>query len=141
MTQQAGSHARGHYDDAVYYVRVSVTNAENGELEAVVAAHTDAQMVSAKRDITFTNTYDPAQAATTEQPSNPAVKPSDPDSSSDDKAGSGSDSAKKSSGTRAAKTGDSNNPLLWMSLLVLAGSGLAAIAGDNYRKWKSRRRG
>ncbi len=87
VTQQAGSHARGHYDSAVYYVRVSVTNAENGGLEAVVAAHTDAQMVSAKRDITFTNTYDPVPAATTEQPSNPATQPSDQDSSSDDNAG------------------------------------------------------
>lgn len=141
VTQQAGSHARGHYDSAVYYVRVSVTNAENGGLEAVVAAHTDAQMVSAKRDITFTNTYDPVPAATTEQPSNPATQPSDQDSSSDDNAGSDSGTTKKSSGTSAAKTGDSNNPLLWMSLLVLAGSGLAAIAGDNYRKWQSRRRG
>lgn len=140
VTQQAGSHARGHYDSTVYYVRVSVTNAENGGLEAVVAAHTDAQMVSPKGDITFTNTYDPAPAATTEQPSNPAVKPSDPGSSNDKKS-SGTNSTKKSSGTKAAKTGDSNNPLLWMSLLILAGSGLAAIAGDNYRKWQSRRKG
>lgn len=141
VTQQAGSHTRGHYDSTVYYVRVSVTNAENGGLEAVVAAHTDAQMVSDKRDIDFTNTYDPAPAASTQQPSNPVTRPSAPGSSSDNDSGSGTSTTKKSSGTSSAKTGDSNNPVLWMSLLIVAGSGLVAIGGDNYRKWRSRRRG
>ena len=44
VSQQAGSHKRGHYDETVYYVRVTVTNAEDGGLEAAVAAHTDAGM-------------------------------------------------------------------------------------------------
>ena len=48
ISQQAGSHGRGHYDETVYYVRVTVTNAEDGGLEAAVAAHTDAGMTGEK---------------------------------------------------------------------------------------------
>lgn len=58
VTQQAGKNTRGHYDETVYYVKVTVINAEKGGLQAVVAAHTDPQMVSEKSDITFKNTYD-----------------------------------------------------------------------------------
>ena len=57
ITQQSGTHKRGHYDQTVYYVKVSVTNGENGNLETVIAAHTDADMTDAKCDITFTNYY------------------------------------------------------------------------------------
>lgn len=141
VTQQKGNHERGHYDSAVYYVRVSVINAENGGLEAVVAAHTDAQMTSSKQDIIFTNSYDPAPAASTQQPSNPATKPSDPDSSSknrSDSGANGTNTTKKSSSTTSAKTGDSNNPMLWMGLLIVAGGGLFAIAGDSCRKRRGR---
>ena len=59
ITQQSGTHKRGHYDQTVYYVKVSVTNGENGNLETVIAAHTDADMTDAKCDITFTNYYKP----------------------------------------------------------------------------------
>lgn len=58
VTQEAGSHERGHYDETVYYVRVTVTRTSSGGLETVAAAHTDAQMISEKCDITFKNTYD-----------------------------------------------------------------------------------
>ena len=64
VSQQPGSLKKGHYDSTVYYVKVTVTNGDSGELEAVVAAHTDAQMVSEKQDITFVNTYDPADTPT-----------------------------------------------------------------------------
>lgn len=37
VSQQAGSHERGHYDETVYYVKVTVTNAEDGGLATVVA--------------------------------------------------------------------------------------------------------
>lgn len=61
VAQKSGSHERGHYDETVYYVKVTVMNAEKGGLEAVVAVHTDKQMVSEKCDITFKNTYDAAK--------------------------------------------------------------------------------
>lgn len=142
VTQQEGNHERGHYDAAVYYVRVSVINAENGDLKAVVAAHTDAQMTSSKQDITFTNSYDTDPDMSTQQPSNPATKPSNPDSSSGNRSNSGAggtNTTRKSSSTTSAKTGDSNNPMLWMGLLIVAGSGLLAVAGDSCRKRRGRR--
>lgn len=48
VSQQPGKLENGHYDNTVYYVKVTVTNGESGDLEAVVAAHTDAQMNSEK---------------------------------------------------------------------------------------------
>lgn len=42
VSQQPGKLENGHYDNTVYYVKVTVTNGESGDLEAVVAAHTDA---------------------------------------------------------------------------------------------------
>ena len=55
VSQQPGKLENGHYDNTVYYVKVTVTNGESGDLEAVVAAHTDAQMNSEKQDIGFVN--------------------------------------------------------------------------------------
>lgn len=63
VSQNVGGHERGHYDTTVYYVRVTVTNAENGGLDAAVAVHTDAQMQSAKQDVSFRNTYDKAPSS------------------------------------------------------------------------------
>ena len=57
VSQQPGKLENGHYDNTVYYVKVTVTNGESGDLEAVVAAHTDAQMNSEKQDIGFVNSY------------------------------------------------------------------------------------
>ena len=50
VSQQPGKLENGHYDNTVYYVKVTVTNGESGDLEAVVAAHTDAQMNSEKQE-------------------------------------------------------------------------------------------
>ena len=162
VTQQAGSHARGHYDNTVYYVRISVTNGENGGLEAVAAVHTDAQMISVKQELTFTNTYDPVPQPSTQTPADTTkTDSSDSDTSSgnqsdsnispDNKANSdarsdnqsdpGTDTGKTDSGTRSAKTGDSNNPMLWMGMLIIAGSGLAAVAGDYCRKKRRKQNG
>lgn len=58
VKQVSGSNEKCTYDETVYYVRVSVTNGENGGLETVVAAHTDAQMESKKQDMTFVNAYE-----------------------------------------------------------------------------------
>ena len=75
VTQQAGNTANGHYDATVYYVKVTVVNAENGGLQAVIAAHTDPQMVSTKSDITFKNTFDAVKKETTQ--TNKTVKTGD----------------------------------------------------------------
>ena len=64
VSQQPGKLENGHYDNTVYYVKVTVTNGESGDLEAVVAAHTDAQMNSEKQDIGFVNSYDPVDTPT-----------------------------------------------------------------------------
>lgn len=113
VTQQAGSHERGHYDETVYYVKVTVTNAKSDGLEAVVTVHTDAQMTSAKQDITFTNTYDVAKT-----PSKPPSKPDQP----------------KKVTTIMPKTGDNTNLALSICLLCVSGCGVFLIAGANYRR-------
>ena len=100
VTQQAGSHDRGHYDATVYYVRVSVTNGEYGGLEAVVAVHTDAAMTSEKQDMTFTNTYDPVQSD------------SSSGGSSGGSSGSSGSSSSSSTGVASPQTGDNANILL-----------------------------
>ena len=45
-------------------MKVTVTNGESGDLEAVVAAHTDAQMNSENQDIGLVNSYDPVDTPT-----------------------------------------------------------------------------
>lgn len=110
VTQQAGSHDRGHYDATVYYVRVSVTNGEYGGLEAVVAVHTDAAMTSEKQDMTFTNTYDPVQSD------------SSSGGSSGGSSGSSGSSSSSSTGVASPQTGDNAN------ILLPAVGGAAAVA-------------
>lgn len=75
VSQQAGSHERGHYDDTVYYVRVTVINGETGGLEAIIAAHTDQAMTGEKQDIVFANSYDPVPTATPTPTVTPEEKP------------------------------------------------------------------
>lgn len=112
VTQQAGSHERGYYDETVYYVKVTVTNAKSHGLEAVVTVHTDAQMTSEKQDVTFTNTFDVPKT-----PSKPPVKPDQP---------------KKV--TTMPKTGDNTNLALLIGLLCVSGCGVFLITGANYRR-------
>ncbi|HIU77335.1 MAG TPA: LPXTG cell wall anchor domain-containing protein [Candidatus Pelethocola excrementipullorum] len=107
VTQQAGSHERGQYDETVYYVKVAVTNAKSDGLEAVVTVHTDAQMTSAKQDVTFTNTFDVPKT-----PSKPLSKPDQP---------------KKV--TIMPKTGDNTNLALLIGLLCVSGCGVFLITG------------
>ncbi len=57
VSQTAGDNEKCTYDDTVYYVRVTVTNAENGGLEATVSAHKNAQLADKKQMIVFDNTY------------------------------------------------------------------------------------
>lgn len=75
VSQQPGKLENGHYDNTVYYVKVTVTNGESGDLEAVVAAHTDAQMNSEKQDIGFVNSYDPVDTPTPAPENTPTPLP------------------------------------------------------------------
>lgn len=118
VSQQAGSHGRGHYDETVYYVRVTVTNAEDGGLEAAVAAHTDAGMTGEKRDIVFQNMYDAVpKPPKQDPPRKPAVKqPAD-----------------------IVKTGDTTPLFLFGSLLGISCLGICLAAGiDNRKRLKER---
>ena len=40
ITQQSGTHKRGHYDQTVYYVKVSVTNGEKNALPLPLISNT-----------------------------------------------------------------------------------------------------
>ena len=127
ITQQSGTHKRGHYDQTVYYVKVSVTNGENGNLETVIAAHTDADMTDAKCDITFTNYYKPIKKtseSTTETIPTTKRKP-------ETKPGNKT-SIKKSK--NKVKTGDNSNATLFAILLLVSGTGLLIIAISCYRE-------
>ncbi len=137
VTQKAGNHERGHYDEKVYYVRVTVTNGESGGLEAVVAAHTDPQMVSAKEDLVFENTYDPLPTPT------PTLKPTVSSSTKPGTiyTGSGSNyksgttsSPKSTSSTQPVKTGDETNLALWICLCCVAGGGAFLIFAGGHRR-------
>ena len=57
VKQVPGNNQKCTFDDTVYYVRVTVINAENGSLEASVSAHRDEQMADKKQMIEFDNTY------------------------------------------------------------------------------------
>lgn len=57
VKQVPGNNEKCTYDDTVYYVRVTVTNAENGSLETSLSAHRDEQMADKKQMIEFDNTY------------------------------------------------------------------------------------
>lgn len=110
VTQQAGKNAHGHYDETVYYVKVTVTNAEKGGLQAVVAAHTDPQMVSEKSDITFKNTYDAVKTVPNK-----------------------TDNTKKTDNT--VKTGDSSDLNLMISLLCISGCVIGITLCKKYKKF------
>lgn len=101
ISQQAGDHERGTYDTTVYYVKVTVTNAENGGLETVIAAHTDAQMLDEKQEIVFENHYDPIEVP--EVPEQKTVKKA------------------------IVKTGDTQNAAVWCWLGIAALITVAAI--------------
>ena len=106
---------------------VSVTNGENGNLETVIAAHTDADMTDAKCDITFTNYYKPIKKtseSTTETIPTTKRKP-------ETKPGNKT-SIKKSK--NKVKTGDNSNATLFAILLLVSGTGLLIIAISRYRE-------
>lgn len=108
VTQQPGKQAEGHYDSTVYYVKVSITNGKNGNLEAVVAAHTDAQMVSKKQEISFKNTYDAVKKPTP----TPTPKPT-PSSSS--------------TPSSTPRTGDNTNFGLWIGLIAVSAGAVLVL--------------
>lgn len=118
VMQQPGVNKKGHYDNEVYYVKVTVTNGESGGLEAVIAAHTDAEMVSEKQDIAFTNTYDIEKVPTV----TPTASPT------------GRDASKKADS--APKTGDSMNTLMWVCLLGFSGCILSVLLAERMRRWE-----
>lgn len=68
IKQIAGDNTLCTYDGTVYYVRVTVTNANDGRLNVSVAAHRDAQMSDKKQMIEFENTYAAPPAAEKEYP-------------------------------------------------------------------------
>ena len=109
------------------FIMVSVTNGENGNLETVIAAHTDADMTDAKCDITFTNYYKPIKKtseSTTETIPTTKRKP-------ETKPGNKT-SIKKSK--NKVKTGDNSNATLFAILLLVSGTGLLIIAISRYRE-------
>ncbi len=56
--QEPGVKTKGTYDKSIYYVTVTVTNAENGELATTVAVHKDTMDAQPKPgEIKFTNHY------------------------------------------------------------------------------------
>lgn len=113
VTQQVGKNAHGHYDETTYYVKVTVTNAEKGDLQAVVAAHTDSQMVSEKSDITFKNTYDAVKTVPNK-----------------------TDNTKKTDNTvKKVKTGDSSDLNLMISLLCISGCAIGITLCKKYKKF------
>ena len=118
VSQQSGSHKRGHYDETVFYVKVTVTNGESGDLEAVVAAHTDAEMTGEKQDIVFENSYDPIPtptkepAPTTEPTKEPEAGPTAAPETVQKETETTSTSAK------AVKTGDETDMTLWIGMLI-----------------------
>lgn len=57
VMQMPGNNVNCTYDDTVYYVRVTVSNAKNGGLETSLSAHRDKQMADKKQMIEFDNTY------------------------------------------------------------------------------------
>lgn len=122
VSQQAGTHGRGHYDGTVYYVKVTVTNAEDGGLETAAAVHTDAAMTGEKQDIVFHNTYDAA--------------PQPPKTDTSDTPGT---SAKKTADS--ARTGDTADALLFGILSGISGLFLCLGAVVNVRKRRKERSG
>lgn len=147
VSQQPGSLKKGHYDSTVYYVKVTVTNGDSGELEAVVAAHTDAQMVSEKQDITFVNTYDPADTPTptpenTPTPSptyTPTSTPATPVTTTPDKTGSNPTASGTSSShvKSMPKTGDNTNIGKWIAVICVSGCAVLLIIGFARKKQKT----
>ena len=131
VSQQPGSLKKGHYDSTVYYVKVTVTNGDSGELEAVVAAHTDAQMVSEKQDITFVNTYDPADT--------PTPTPETPVTTTPDKTGSNPTASGTSSShvKSMPKTGDNTNIGKWIAVICVSGCAVLLIIGFARKKQKT----
>ena len=141
VSQQPGSLKKGHYDSTVYYVKVTVTNGDSGELEAVVAAHTDAQMVSEKQDITFVNTYDPADTPTpTPSPAyTPTSTPATPVTTTPDKTGSNPTASGTSSShvKSMPKTGDNTNIGKWIAVICVSGCAVLLIIGFARKKQKT----
>lgn len=128
VTQQPGSDKKGHYDETVYYVKVTVTNGESGGLEAVVAAHTDAEMVSEKRDIVFTNTYEVVVTPTAEPTAAPTATPTMAVTAAP------TDSAAPKKADTAPKTGDSTNIALWICLLGISGCVLFLLFAERRKQ-------
>ncbi|MGI6012636.1 MAG: Spy0128 family protein [Ruminococcus sp.] len=126
--QQVGNHERGNYDAVVYYVKVTVTNGESGGLQAVIAAHTDEQMVSEKQDITFYNDYDPAPVPTI-QTQDTAKKPTIVKAAEKSQT-----SSSKIKNANPVKTGDSTNVILWASLLAGSVCTLGAVGFHKKRE-------
>ena len=142
VTQLAGSHERGHYDATVYFVRVSVTNGENGGLESVVAAHIDEQMTSAKREISFENSYDPVPTApeteaTTETTAEEVVSTEEEESTTattaTTEAKSKTTAKKKEVKSETKKTGDDTNTGLWITMLAIACCAIVLVLLERYR--------
>lgn len=139
VTQLAGSHERGHYDATVYFVRVSVTNGENGGLESVIAAHIDEQMTSAKREISFENSYDPVPTApeteaTTETTAEEVVSTEEEESTAaTTEAKSKTTAKKKEVKSETKKTGDDTNTGLWITMLAIACCAIVLVLLERYR--------
>ena len=87
-------------------MKVSITNGKNGNLEAVVAAHTDAQMVSKKQGISFKNTYDAVKKPTP----TPTPKPSS-----------------TSTPSSTPRTGDNTNFGLWIGLIAVSAGAVLVL--------------
>ena len=146
VSQQPGKLENGHYDNTVYYVKVTVTNGESGDLEAVVVAHTDAQMNSEKQDIGFVNSYDPVDTPTpvpenTATITNTPIKPDSNPPASGTSSYTGTSSYAGNTGSSHVKampkTGDNTNIAKWIAVICVSGCVVLLAAVFVRRKKKT----
>ena len=118
--QTAGSNRLAHYDNAQYYVKVTVNNGQNGRLEAAAAVYRDRQMKGQKSEIVFINKYEKKKETSGKSGKNNSKGlPAQQNTSVQ--------TAQKTVAVQSAKTsvkpktGDDTPLLLWGSLLAITG--------------------
>lgn len=116
LKQEPGNNKNGHYDKSIYYITVTVSTGENGQLEASVAAHRDSEKKGEKSEIIFINTY---ERKVTPFPTETGIRKTAAENNPVRTVVAGSSVAVKAS--TKPRTGDDTNILLWIGLLSGAG--------------------
>lgn len=132
VSETAGTAERAHYDSTVYYVKVTVLNAQDGGLEAVAVAYTDAAMSGEKTDIRFENTYDAKDKTDEEKPDKGKTDDVKPGKDTTEDQKPAKDTTEKTR-TDRVKTGDSSNAVYY-AVLGAAAVGIAAVTLKRRRK-------